>query len=59
MMQGNHFNEWAGFEGDYTRYPRRSQAEHFLRHYLTEAEGRQPVSCPLWTDLGQALRKTG
>lgn len=40
---GNHFNEWAGFEGDYTRYPRRSQAEHFLRHYLTEAEGRQPT----------------
>ncbi|KDD75780.1 choline/ethanolamine kinase [Helicosporidium sp. ATCC 50920] len=31
---GNHFNEYAGFEGDYTRYPEGEAARRFLRAYL-------------------------
>eukprot|EP00879_Flechtneria_rotunda_P021600 GHRR01022767.1.p1 GENE.GHRR01022767.1~~GHRR01022767.1.p1 ORF type:complete len:323 (+),score=84.31 GHRR01022767.1:302-1270(+) len=31
---GNHFAEYAGFEGDYTRYPSKQQQELFFRHYL-------------------------
>lgn len=42
-LQGNHFNEYAGFECDYGRYPDAQRASHFLRHYLSEAEGCEPV----------------
>ncbi len=42
--QGNHFNEYAGFECEYGRYPDAKKAAHFLRHYLTEAKGSPPVS---------------
>ena len=44
--QGNHFNEYAGFECDYGRYPDAQRASHFLRHYLSEAEGCKPVRMP-------------
>ena len=40
---GNHFNEYAGFECDYGRYPDRQGAASFIRHYLAEADGREPV----------------
>ena len=40
---GNHFNEYAGFECDYGRYPDTATAALFLRHYLAEALGREPV----------------
>ena len=43
---GNHFNEYAGFECDYGRYPGAAAAALFLRHYLAEALGREPVR---WT----------
>ncbi len=36
---GNHFNEYAGFECDYGRYPDRRGAASFIRHYLAEAHG--------------------
>ncbi|XP_076919188.1 putative ethanolamine kinase [Bidens hawaiensis] len=31
---GNHFNEYAGFECDYTLYPSKDEQYHFFRHYL-------------------------
>jgi len=31
----NHFNEFAGFEADYSRYPSKEQQYQFLRSYLT------------------------
>ena len=41
---GNHFNEYAGFECDYGRYPDGQGAASFIRHYLAEAHGgREPV----------------
>ena len=40
---GNHFNEYAGFECDYSRYPDTAGASLFLRHYLAESLGREPV----------------
>jgi Choline/ethanolamine kinase len=41
---GNHFNEYAGFDCDYSRYPGQAQAELFVRSYLAEASGSEPVS---------------
>lgn len=43
VLQGNHFNEYAGFECNYGRYPGLQQASWFLRHYLSEADGHEPV----------------
>eukprot|EP00898_Chlorokybus_atmophyticus_P006272 jgi/Chlat1/6646/Chrsp49S06123 len=31
---GNHFNEYAGFDCDYTKYPSKDAQYHFFRHYL-------------------------
>ncbi|CAH9083855.1 unnamed protein product [Cuscuta epithymum] len=31
---GNHFNEYAGYECDYTLYPSKNEQFHFFRHYL-------------------------
>nr|GLL45229.1 probable ethanolamine kinase [Ipomoea trifida] len=31
---GNHFNEYAGYECDYTLYPTKDAQYHFFRHYL-------------------------
>ncbi|GLT26154.1 hypothetical protein SLA2020_012390 [Shorea laevis] len=31
---GNHFNEYAGFECDYSLYPNKDEQDHFFRHYL-------------------------
>ena len=31
---GNHFNEYAGFECDYSRYPEKDAAGRFIRSYL-------------------------
>lgn len=35
---GNHFNEWAGFECDYSRYPSDQQQRTFLVAYLEAAQ---------------------
>ena len=44
---GNHFNEYAGFECEYGRYPDRDSAAAFIRAYLAEAHhGREPVRQP-------------
>jgi hypothetical protein len=50
-LQGNHFNEYAGFECDYGRYPNAQQAGYFLREYLSEAEGCTPVRMPDMPDM--------
>ncbi|XP_010533172.1 PREDICTED: probable ethanolamine kinase [Tarenaya hassleriana] len=31
---GNHFNEYAGYDCDYSLYPSKEEQYHFLRHYL-------------------------
>ncbi|XP_004245179.1 probable ethanolamine kinase [Solanum lycopersicum] len=31
---GNHFNEYAGYDCDYSLYPNKDQQFHFFRHYL-------------------------
>ncbi|KAI3424538.1 uncharacterized protein J3R85_010545 [Psidium guajava] len=31
---GNHFNEYAGYECDYSLYPSKDEQYHFFRHYL-------------------------
>lgn len=31
---GNHFNEFAGYECDYSLFPNKDEQYHFLRHYL-------------------------
>ncbi|KAK9055086.1 hypothetical protein SSX86_026166 [Deinandra increscens subsp. villosa] len=31
---GNHFNEYAGYDCDYTLYPNKDEQYHFLRNYL-------------------------
>ncbi|XP_060175643.1 probable ethanolamine kinase isoform X2 [Lycium barbarum] len=31
---GNHFNEYAGYDCDYTLYPSKDEQFHFFRHYL-------------------------
>jgi hypothetical protein len=36
---GNHFCEYAGFEGDYSRYPGPEAAARFVRAYLAAAGG--------------------
>ncbi|KAJ7555911.1 hypothetical protein O6H91_05G060500 [Diphasiastrum complanatum] len=40
---GNHFNEYAGFECDYSLYPDKKAQFHFFRHYL-HCKGSQEVS---------------
>lgn len=37
---GNHFNEWAGLDCDYGRYPSLEQQELFLREYLQSSAVR-------------------
>ena len=39
----NHFCEYAGFECEYGRYPSKDGVAAFMRHYLSEASGQQPV----------------
>lgn len=41
---GNHFNEWAGFECEYSRYPQPPAAAAFLHAYLAEGATAPPVS---------------
>ncbi|KAK9830788.1 hypothetical protein WJX74_007122 [Apatococcus lobatus] len=35
---GNHFDEYAGFEGEYDRFPDQEQAKHFVRSYLQQGQ---------------------
>ena len=41
---GNHFDEYAGFECDYSRYPNKQAIAAFMRHYLRQQLGKDPVS---------------
>lgn len=45
----NHFNEWAGFEADYTRYPNKDQQYQFFQPYLKEFIGKDPTPQELHT----------
>ena len=38
---GNHFCEYAGFDGDYSKYP--TDSSDFVTEYLTVFNGREPV----------------
>ncbi|KAF8389098.1 hypothetical protein HHK36_025783 [Tetracentron sinense] len=40
---GNHFNEYAGYDCDYSVYPDKDEQYHFFRHYL-QPEKPQEVS---------------
>lgn len=40
---GNHFDEYAGFEGDYSRFPDEEAAKRFVRSYLQQGQ-HEPVS---------------
>ncbi|KAK9842050.1 hypothetical protein WJX81_006195 [Elliptochloris bilobata] len=40
---GNHFNEWAGFECEYSRYPKPLAAAAFLHAYLAEGAASPPT----------------
>ncbi|KAL7168373.1 hypothetical protein ACSBR2_038751 [Camellia fascicularis] len=40
---GNHFNEYAGYDCDYSLYPSKEEQYHFFRHYL-EPEKAHEVS---------------
>lgn len=50
---GNHWCEYAGFDGDYSRYPDSKQQATFVRAYLQQQGNKSPVSCQ---DYGSALR---
>uniref|UniRef100_A0A7N0U4J7 ethanolamine kinase n=1 Tax=Kalanchoe fedtschenkoi TaxID=63787 RepID=A0A7N0U4J7_KALFE len=39
---GNHFNEYAGYECDYSLYPTKDQQYHFIRNYLNP-DGQKEV----------------
>lgn len=41
---GNHFCEYAGFELDYTRYPRKQEQMKFINAYLKQFYGKDHVS---------------
>ncbi|KAI4376657.1 hypothetical protein MLD38_014395 [Melastoma candidum] len=38
---GNHFNEYAGYDCDYSLYPSKDEQYHFLRHYLLPGNGQE------------------
>ena len=40
---GNHWCEYAGFEGDYSRYPDTQQQAAFLKAYLQQQGNKSPV----------------
>ena len=44
----NHWCEYAGFEGDYSRYPDNKQQAKFVRAYLQQQGDQSPVSCSRW-----------
>jgi len=39
---GNHFNEWAGFECDYSKYPSKAVQMVWIRHYLKAFYNNEP-----------------
>ena len=44
---GNHFDEYAGFECEYSRYPNKQAIAVFMRHYLKQQLSKNPVSLAL------------
>lgn len=42
---GNHWNEYAGFEGNYSRYPDTKQQTAFVKAYLKQQGDNSPVRC--------------
>ncbi|CAG7902322.1 unnamed protein product [Brassica rapa] len=52
---GNHFNEYAGYDCDYTFYPTKEEQYHFIKHYLQpdkpdEVSAREVESVFIETD---------
>lgn len=43
---GNHFNEWAGFDCDYSLYPNAEQQREFAVAYLIKARETHPCYVP-------------
>uniref|UniRef100_A0A7R9YXN4 ethanolamine kinase n=1 Tax=Chlamydomonas euryale TaxID=1486919 RepID=A0A7R9YXN4_9CHLO len=54
---GNHFNEYAGFECDYSRYPDTAAQWTFFRHYLS-ADKPPEVSAPTEDELSRLEAET-
>uniref|UniRef100_A0A803MQE0 ethanolamine kinase n=1 Tax=Chenopodium quinoa TaxID=63459 RepID=A0A803MQE0_CHEQI len=44
---GNHFNEYAGYDCDYTLYPSKDEQYHFFRHYLCPNAPEEVPDCDL------------
>ncbi|XP_021741705.1 probable ethanolamine kinase [Chenopodium quinoa] len=44
---GNHFNEYAGYDCDYTLYPSKDEQYHFFRHYLCPNAPAEVPDCDL------------
>lgn len=40
---GNHWDEYAGFDGNYSRYPDSQQQKMFAANYLREQKQSEPV----------------
>ncbi|KNA20458.1 hypothetical protein SOVF_052210 [Spinacia oleracea] len=44
---GNHFNEYAGYDCDYSLYPSKAEQYHFFRHYLCPVAPQEVPNCDL------------
>lgn len=44
---GNHFNEYAGYDCDYSLYPSKDEQYHFFRHYLYPDAPQEAPDCDL------------
>ncbi|GAB4832875.1 hypothetical protein Ancab_006892 [Ancistrocladus abbreviatus] len=44
---GNHFNEYAGYDCDYSLYPSKDEQYHFFRHYLCPDAPHKVSDCDL------------
>ncbi|XP_026378884.1 erlin-2-B-like [Papaver somniferum] len=54
---GNHFNEYAGFDCDYSLYPNKDAQYHFFRHYLKPDVPQEELIDIVWkTWIGGAPR---
>ncbi|KAL0451854.1 UNVERIFIED_CONTAM: putative ethanolamine kinase [Sesamum latifolium] len=44
---GNHFNEYAGYDCDYSLYPSKDEQYHFFRHYLRPDRPHEAKMSPI------------
>ncbi|GFS40931.1 protein kinase superfamily protein [Actinidia rufa] len=44
---GNHFNEYAGYDCDYSLYPSKDEQYHFFRHYLEPEKPLEAKMSPI------------